>query len=194
MVDDAGRDKIKVSERLRKGSSIAKGVLVISVAMSVYSVAVAPNWGEGLDHQVSSWAGAILGGRLGDGVGTLVGGPVGAILGGVAGSILRSLVGDDKAQSLVHWFHGGSSSYSAVELLGPAFNPASKLVTKKLTAFGKGYYTHYVRAVHIAGYFSRNIAEAGSLIEEMVNDVPSETSASTHADSEVCVSILFKSD
>lgn len=182
---------MEVTEKLRQGNLICKGVLTISVAMSEYSVTVAPNWRAELECQVFSWVKDIVGGRLGAGVGTLVGGPVGAIMGGIAGSILGSLVGDDIAQSLAQWFHGGSSSRSAAELLDSALNPTSELVAEKLRTSGKGYYTHYVRAVHVSGCSSRNIAEAGPMVEEMVNDVPSETSAGTHADSEVCTFIPF---
>lgn len=164
---------------------------VIGVSVSLYSVATAPEWEKDLGRQVTAWSESITGGKLGIGVGPLVSGPIGAILGGIAGSILGSIAAD----ALAKWFFGGSSSSSAVQLLDQALNPTSELVAKKLATSGKGYYTHHVRAAHRSVY-SRNATGAGSVIEKMVNDVPSETSTTkstldTEANSEVCAVITF---
>lgn len=193
IVDAAGRDVNKISDSLRSGNLVSRGVTVIGVSVSLYSVATAPEWEKDLGRQVTAWSESITGGKLGIGVGPLVSGPIGAILGGIAGSILGSIGAD----ALAKWFFGGSSSSSAVQLLDQALNPTSELVAKKLATSGKGYYTHHVRAAHRSVY-SRNATGAGSVIEKMVNDVPSETSTTkstldTEANSEILATIVWVS-
>lgn len=190
IVDAAGRDVYKISDSLRSGNLVSRGVIVIGVSVSLFSVATAPEWEKDLGRQVTVWSKSITGGKLGFGVGPLISGPIGAILGGIAGSVLGSIGAD----ALAKWFFGGSSSSSAVQLLGQALNPTSELVAKKLATSGKGYYTHHVRAAHRSVYSSRSATGAGSVIEKMVNDVPSKTSTTqstlhTEANSEVCAVI-----
>lgn len=191
IITASGRGSGFVTNSITVFSLASKGCIVISAALSIYSVATAPHWEQEAAHQVLSWSGAIAGGELGAGVGAILG-PVGAILGGIAGSFLGAL-GADK---LATWFFGGSSRHSAVELLDQALNPTSEYVAKKLANSGTGCYTHYVRAVHMSVLSSYNLAQAGSILEEMVNDVPSKTSATkstagTNANGEVCTLILF---
>lgn len=114
---------------VRGGSFLTRGMIFIGIAVSIYSAAIAPDWGTELANQVARWSAAIAGSELGTGVGTLIAGPISAILGAIAGSILGAI----GAGALAHWLFGSNSSLSAVQLLDQALNPSSELVAKKIS-------------------------------------------------------------
>jgi len=190
-ISSAGRANPKVTELMRRAGMVSKGVIVVAAAVSVYSVATAQDWETELGKQVVSWSGAIAGGELGVGVGTLVGGPIGAILGGIAGSILAGLGAD----ALANWFFGGSSGSRAVELLGFALKPATKLVEDQVSKDGCRYYTHTIRASHAAAYESGETSfEGHTLVAEMVEDIPDSTklkAATVGSSDEVFATIVW---
>ncbi|KAI0005798.1 hypothetical protein F4779DRAFT_633209 [Xylariaceae sp. FL0662B] len=167
-IHSAGRAKPKVTEVMRNAGTISQGVLVVAVSVSVYSVAIAQDWEDQLGTQTSSWSRSIADGELGVGVGTIFG-PVGAILGGIAGSILGGL----EADVLANWFFGGSMGSRAVELLGFALEPATRLVEEKLSKNRCGYYTHIIRASHVAKNKTSEInVEGHAVLVEMVENIP----------------------
>ncbi|KAK7427290.1 hypothetical protein QQZ08_006226 [Neonectria magnoliae] len=184
-IKSAGRANPNVTGLLRKASFVSKGVIVVAAAVSVYSVATAPDWETELGKQVFSWSGAIAAGELGAGVGSVLG-PVGAILGGIAGSILGGLGGD----ALANWFFGGSSTLRGVELLGSVVDEASKLVEAKIATMEGGCYTHVLRAKHSP------VLRLGDRvpIEEMIEEVPGKTNlsvASVEGDNAVMATVVW---
>lgn len=172
-IKSAGRANPKVTEVLRKAGNISKGVLVIAVAVSVYSVATAPQWEKELGRQVFSWSGAIIAGKLGVGVGSLVG-PVGAIAGGIIGSILGGIGAD----LLATWFFGGASSMAGEELLHPVPGAAEEIVEDILSKSGKGNHVHVIRAGLWATYVSEDKGNRETL-GEIIKDSPEEASLLT---------------
>ncbi|EFY85263.1 hypothetical protein MAC_08672 [Metarhizium acridum CQMa 102] len=185
-ISSAGRANPNVTALMRKVSFVSKGVFVVAAAVSVYSVATAPQWETELGKQVVSWSGAIAAGELGVGVGTLVGGPIGAILGGIAGSILGGL----GSSALANWFFGGSSGKEAEALLGSAFEQASKLAEGKMVKAECKYYTHILRAKHTAEFALGHDAA----VQEMVDEIPETsnlTSAAQEGGDEVLATIVW---
>lgn len=142
------------------------------MAASVYSVATAPQWETELGRQVVSWSGAIAGGELGVGFGSIVG-PVGAVLGGIAGGILGGL----GAGQLADWFFGGTSGRSAFELLGgeASVQIFGDLIEGRMAALEIKCHVHILRAKHAAA--TRTAAVTHATAEEIIKEVPENLSA-----------------
>lgn len=94
IVESAGKSRPKLTARMRTVSRAGKGLLVLSVAISVYVVATAENKGEALAQETAATAAGIGGGIAGGAIAGLACGPgapvcvtVGAFVGGALAAI-----------------------------------------------------------------------------------------------------------
>jgi hypothetical protein len=91
VVQSAGKSDPGVNKWMQRVGRAGRGLLLVSVAISVYTVATAEDQGEAAKHEGKVWGAGILGGVAGGAAAGLVCGPgapvcvtIGAFVGGVA--------------------------------------------------------------------------------------------------------------
>jgi RHS repeat-associated protein len=94
---NATKTNAEVSEAVKAGGVIGKGLVGLAAINSVVNIADAPDPSKQAIVETGSWAGAIKGGAVGAEFGSAFG-PVGAIVGGFGGSIIGGLVGSKIGQ------------------------------------------------------------------------------------------------
>lgn len=163
-----------------------KALLVVSIACSVYSVAVADDWKAEVFTQVGWWSGAIVGGQVGVGVGAVFG-PVGAVLGGIAGSVLGGI----GFSSLATWFYGAITRRAAAEiLLEVSLLEATRgHVQDRIRSSGKNFYVHRILTAHLE--MARSDGASASIALRMVET--EATAQTTENVSIVVISFVFDS-
>lgn len=166
VLESAGRANPKVNLALRGAGILCKALVPIAVALSIVSVAIAPDWEAELAHQISSWSRAIILREFTIETGRLFS-PAGAILGGIAGTIVATILDDNKFPDLIDWFYGGSSRSSASHILGPAYEPSREAAMNLMKASGKEYHTHQVYTSDLSA-IAENPSRAGEMAESMV--------------------------
>lgn len=143
VIKSSGRANPTVSKALKGAGILCKAAVPIAVALSLVSIAIAPDWEAELAQQISSWSRAIV-------YQTVVveavalWSPAGAILGGIAGTIVATIVDNNEFPDLIDWFYGGASRSSAAHILGDAYEPAREAAMKMIEGSGRKYHVHRV--------------------------------------------------
>ncbi|PHH66216.1 hypothetical protein CDD81_7809 [Ophiocordyceps australis] len=149
VLEHAGRASPKITLALKGAGMLCKALVPMSVANSLVSVAIAPDWDPELAEQMSAWSRAISSRSLPREGGVLMSKP-GAILGGIAGTIVATIVDNNQFPVLTDWFYGGTSRESASAVLGHVYEPTRQAVIHMLEATGKEHHVHGVYASHVA--------------------------------------------
>lgn len=170
---------------LKTGTQLGKSVLAISVAVSIYSVAVAPDWETDLGGQVAVWSEAIVQRGITPEASILINSPVALSLGGITGYVLGAIGEND----LANWFFGGSSRTAATPLLDKALDTLSTLVAAKIKDTDYVYYVHRARVGLLSAFTQASSQdEADAIAQQIVEDVPGESGSDR---SEVCTCHLY---
>lgn len=144
-IRSAGRANPNITYIMRGLRISGQALVIAGCVISVYSVVIADDWRIELAQQAGSWYAAISLGQAGSGVGAVFG-PLGAILGGLAGG----LAGAYGVPALANWFFGGSSSLSALELLGDMHDEVHAAVNREMKMSGASFHVHRVHATHLS--------------------------------------------
>lgn len=147
-IRSAGRANLNITNIMRGVRVSGQALVLVGCVTSMYSVVVEDDWRLEMAKQAGSWYGAIAAGQAGSGIGAIFG-PAGAVLGGLAGGCAGSFTGI-VVPNLAKWFFGGSSSLSAVELLGDMHDAAHAAVTEIMKTSGANFHVHRVHGVHLS--------------------------------------------
>lgn len=155
-----------MTKLIKEVGETSKILLVMSVACSMYSVAVHDGWKEEVAKQISWWSRAISSKKVGVDA-SAVFSPVGAILGNIVGSILGGL----GFPSLAKWFYGTETSRPAVDvLLGPPLLEATHdRVRSHLKSGGQDFYIHRILVAHLLDTMSGDKVLETSVASQMVD-------------------------
>lgn len=168
VIKSAGRANPTVNKAMKGAGILGKATVPIAVALTLVSIAMAPDWEAELAQQLSSWSKAIILQTFTIETGALWS-PAGAVLGGFAGIIVGTIVDNNPFPDLIDWFFGGASGSSAAHILGDAYEPAREAAMKMIEGSGRKYHVHRVYTNDLLA-INETPTRATEVAEKMVSE------------------------